>query len=102
MIIVRRRIRAIDWTTSLTMGIDIVKRLRAVNDNVKHAELSNVVADLSAEFADLGMKLVGVVEENAKLKAASQTLASGCSRVQGNEPAPNLCQHARTPITHHR
>lgn len=63
-----------DWTASLSTAIDIVKRLRAVNENIKNAEFSNLIADLNLEFADLKLKLAGVVEENVKLKTRIREL----------------------------
>jgi hypothetical protein len=72
-----------DWTTSLSTAIDIVKRLRAVNENIKNAEFSNLIADLNLELADLKLKLVGVVEENIKLREQIRELEN----VEG-DPCP--------------
>ena len=65
-----------DWMTSLSTAIDIAKRLRAVNENVKNAEFANLIADLNMEFADLKLKMAGVVEENLKLNARIRELES--------------------------
>jgi len=59
---------------SLSTAIDIAKRLRAVNENVKNAEFANLIADLNMEFAELKLKMAGVVEENVNLKARIREL----------------------------
>jgi hypothetical protein len=57
-----------DVMQSLTTAVNIVSRLRAANENIKNAEFANLIADLNLEFADVKLKLAGVMEENLKLK----------------------------------
>lgn len=63
-----------DLTASLATAFSIVKRLKDINEKVKDAEFSNLIADLSMELAEVKMKLAGVIEENAKLKEENRTL----------------------------
>jgi hypothetical protein len=63
-----------DVMQSLSHAIEIVKRLRTVNENVKNAEFANLIADLNMEFADAKLKLAGVMEENLKLRERIRVL----------------------------
>ena len=65
-----------DWTTSLSTAIDIAKRLREANEKIKNLEFANLIADLNLEFAELKLKMAGVVEENVRLKARIRELES--------------------------
>jgi hypothetical protein len=72
-----------DVMQSLSHAIDIAKRLREMNEKVKNADFANLIADLNLEFADVKLKLAGVMEENLKLKETIRALES----VEG-EPCP--------------
>jgi hypothetical protein len=45
---------------SMVSAIEILKRLEAVNEKVKNAEFTNLIADLNMEFAALKLNLTGV------------------------------------------
>jgi lipopolysaccharide biosynthesis regulator YciM len=59
---------------SFTTAVDLLKRLRAANEKIKNADFANLIADLNLEFADVKMKLAGVIEENLKLKEQIRVL----------------------------
>jgi hypothetical protein len=63
-----------DVMQSLGHAIDIVRRLREMNEKVKNSDFANLIADLNLEFADVKLKLAGVMEENLKLKERIRTL----------------------------
>lgn len=63
-----------DVMQSLTTVVDLLKRLPAANENIKNADFANLIADLNLEFADVKMKLAGVIEENLKLKEQIRVL----------------------------
>jgi hypothetical protein len=63
-----------DVMQSLAHAIDIAKRLREMNEKVKNADFANLIADLNLEFADVKLKLAGVMERNLKLKERIRTL----------------------------
>jgi hypothetical protein len=65
-----------DVMQSLTTAVNIVSRLRAANENIKNADFANLIADLNLEFADVKLKLAGVLEENLKLKNQIRLLQS--------------------------
>ena len=63
-----------DVMQSLGHAIDIAKRLRVMNEKVKNADFANLIADLNLEFADVKLKLAGVMEENLRLKERIRAL----------------------------
>src|SRR5258707_15587824 len=63
-----------DVMQSLGHAIDIAKRLREMSEKMKNADFANLIADLNLEFADVKMKLAGVMEENLKLKEKIRAL----------------------------
>ena len=63
-----------DLIASVSAAIDIAKRLRQVGENIRDAEIQNLVADLSLELAEAKMKLSAVLEENVALKAKVREL----------------------------
>jgi hypothetical protein len=65
-----------DLMQSFSHAVDLLKSLRAANEKVKNAEFALLIADLNLEFADVKLKLAGVIEENLKLKERVRTLES--------------------------
>lgn len=57
-----------DILSSIGNAITLAKRLKEISDNIKDAELKNVLADLSLELADTKLKLADIITENADLK----------------------------------
>jgi len=58
-----------DILSSIGNAITLAKRLKEISDNIKDAELKNVLADLSLELADTKLKLAEIITENADLKS---------------------------------
>lgn len=57
-----------DIYTSISTATKIVKRLHEINNNIKNAEFSNLLAELTLELAETRNRLSGFVIENAELK----------------------------------
>ena len=94
-----------DVMQSLTTVVNLLKRLRAANENIKNADFANLIADLNLEFADVKMKLAGVIEENLKLKEQIRVLQAAdgdpcpkCRKrtyhLEGSRPIPHLATWA--------
>ena len=48
--------------------VEIAHRLKALNDNIKDAELKNCIGDLMNELGDLKIEIVALKEQNADLR----------------------------------
>lgn len=57
-----------DVIVSIANAISLTKRLKEISDNIRDAEIKNVLADLSVELADTKLRVAELVSENAKLK----------------------------------
>jgi len=49
-------------------AISLTKRLRDISENIKEAELKNILADLSIELAEAKMKVADLISENTDLR----------------------------------
>jgi len=58
----------IEIMNTISTALSIASRLKEIGKNINDAEFKNLLADLSLELADTKLKIVEVVEENAKLK----------------------------------
>lgn len=63
-----------DIIGSLSAALSIASRLKTISDRVRDAEFRNLLADLNIELAEAKMKMVDLVEENARLKQRIQQL----------------------------
>jgi regulator of replication initiation timing len=68
---------------------NLVNRLREISEKIKNAELTNIIADLSLDLAELKMKLASVLEENTTLKQRLHDIENAAG-----EPCPKC--HKRT------
>lgn len=57
-----------DVIDAVSNAISLTKRLREISENIKEAELRNVVADLSIELAEAKLKVADLISENADLR----------------------------------
>lgn len=57
-----------DVIASIANAISLTKRLKEISDNIRDAEIKNLLADLSIELADSKLKVAELVSENAKLR----------------------------------
>jgi len=69
--------------TAITNAISLVTRLKTISDNIRNAEMKNLLADLSLELAEAKMKIAGLMNENLELKNRIKELES----VEG-DPCP--------------
>ena len=56
-----------DIIASISSAISLATRLKAINENIKDAEFSNLLADLQLELAETKAKVAGLIEENTQL-----------------------------------
>ena len=57
-----------DIISSINNSIAILKRLKEISDNVKEAEIRNVIADLSNELADVKLAAADLKEQIVVLR----------------------------------
>ena len=57
-----------DIISTISSAITLTRRLKTISDNIKDAEIKNLLADLSLQLADAKLKLASILEENAALK----------------------------------
>lgn len=66
----------LDILGSIGNAITLANRLKEISDNIKDAELKNILADLSLELADTKLKLAEIITENVSLKEQVNILES--------------------------
>ena len=76
-----------DIIGGISNAISIATRLKAISDNIKNAEFSNMLADMLLELADTKAKSAGLIEQNTKLQQRIREL----EHVEG-EPCPRCHQ----------
>ena len=69
--------------TAITNAIGLLTRLKKISENIRDAELKNLLADLSLELAEVKIRMAGLMEENLELKNKIKELES----VEG-DPCP--------------
>jgi hypothetical protein len=69
--------------TAITNAIGLLTRLKTISDNIRNAEMKNLLADLSLELAEVKMKMAGLINENLELQNKIKELES----VEG-DPCP--------------
>lgn len=57
--------------------ISLATRLKAISDNIKNAEFSNMLADMLLELADTKAKSAGLIEQNTQLQQRIRELEQG-------------------------
>ena len=62
--------------TAITNAITLVMRLRTISDNIRNAEIKNLLADLRPELAEVKMKMAGLMNENLELQTKIKELES--------------------------
>ncbi|HLG15399.1 MAG TPA: hypothetical protein VJH03_12985 [Blastocatellia bacterium] len=72
-----------DIVASITTAISLVSRLKKISENIKDAELKNLLADLSLELAEAKMRMANLLDENANLHNKIRELESA-----EGEPCP--------------
>jgi predicted RNA-binding Zn-ribbon protein involved in translation (DUF1610 family) len=70
-----------DIVGGISNVISLATRLKAISDNIKNAEFSNMLADMLLELADSKAKAAGVIEQNTQLQQRIRELEQG-------EPCP--------------
>jgi hypothetical protein len=63
-----------DVIASIANAISLTKRLKEISDNIRDAEIKNVLADLSLELAETKLKVAELVSQNAELKYQLQNI----------------------------
>ena len=59
---------------SIANAISLTKRLKEISDNIRNAEIKNVLADLSLELAETKLKVAELLSQNAELKQQLQNV----------------------------
>jgi len=65
-----------DIFSSLQVALDISKKLRALSEKVKDAEIKMLLADLQSELADMKLEAAGLKERLATLTEKNAELVS--------------------------
>jgi ribosomal protein L37E len=73
----------VEIISSISNAISLVSRLKKISENVRDAELKNLLADLSLELAEAKMKMASLIGENVDLQNRIRELES----VEG-DPCP--------------
>jgi DNA repair exonuclease SbcCD ATPase subunit len=65
-----------DLISTVSTAISLTKRLREINENIKNAEFTNILADLSLELAEVKLKMASLIEEKGELQKKIRELES--------------------------
>ncbi|MGE3466094.1 MAG: hypothetical protein AB7J13_04110 [Pyrinomonadaceae bacterium] len=77
----------IELLPTLTTAIGLANKLKAIGDNLKHAELKELIGDLKLQLADLKIGMADLIEENDSLKRQVASIQNA-----DGEPCPK-CGH---------
>ncbi|MBI3049559.1 MAG: hypothetical protein HYY76_14735 [Acidobacteria bacterium] len=72
---------------TVASAINIVSRLKAINDRIRDAEFQNVLADLNIELAEAKIQVAELLSENRDLKQRIRELEKA-----DDEPCPKCRQ----------
>jgi regulator of replication initiation timing len=64
----------IELGTALAGALDIVKKLNALNEKIKDADIKMLIADLNIELADAKNDIAKLITENQRLKTEIDNL----------------------------
>ena len=58
----------VELLPTLSTALTLANKLREIGDNLKHAELKELIGDLKLQLADLKIGTADLIEENDSLK----------------------------------
>ena len=64
----------IEIISGLNTAIDLVKRLRELNDKIQSADIKMLIADLSEQLAEAKISIAELLEKNLKLEEEIKSL----------------------------
>jgi hypothetical protein len=77
-----------DLVSSIQLSIEIVKKLRDLNDKLKDADFKMLLADLQGELADAKLEVVALKEKMADLLTKNADLTSKLEARTSEQPEP--------------
>ena len=63
-----------ELVSTVSTAIELVKKARDLTSTLRHAELKNIIGDLSLQLADVKIGMADLVEENHRLKKELESL----------------------------
>lgn len=63
-----------EYIAAVTSAIALAKQAREIGTALKHAELKNIIGDLSMQLADVKIGMADLIEENYKLKKQLESI----------------------------
>ncbi|WP_434717195.1 hypothetical protein P5X00_40085 (plasmid) [Paraburkholderia sp. A2RO-4L] len=75
-----------DLVSSIQLSIDIVKKLRDLNDKLKDADFKMLLADLQGELADAKLEVVALKEKMAELLTKNADLTAKLEARTSEQP----------------